>query len=139
MLTCCRVPPNCEFIVDDYEDQWLYSHPFDFIHGRELMGFVRDYGHLFKEAFEHLKPGSYLEMQTADPQLFSDNGTLHMAKYAKDWVRLVHQGSESLGRCMDQVATWENTMREAGFIDIRIKVYKVCLPLAFGSNANFDY
>jgi hypothetical protein len=31
------VPPNCRFIVENIEDDWVYREPFDFIHGRMLM------------------------------------------------------------------------------------------------------
>jgi hypothetical protein len=31
------VPPNCTFIVENFEDDWMFREPFDFIHGRTLM------------------------------------------------------------------------------------------------------
>ena len=31
------VPPNCTFLVDNIEDDWVYREPFDYIHGRMLM------------------------------------------------------------------------------------------------------
>lgn len=104
------------------------------------MGSVADYDHLFREAFRHLDPEGYFEMQTADPRFFSDDGTLEKAENANLWVRLLHEASEKLGRRMDQVGTWERTMKEAGFIDIKTKIYKVCLLLAaFRGNADFIY
>jgi SAM-dependent methyltransferase len=38
------VPPNCQFEIDDVEEDWPYrSDQFDFIHGRDLMTAVRDW------------------------------------------------------------------------------------------------
>lgn len=35
------VTPNLEFLVEDYEDEWLYKqNTFDFIHARLLSGYV---------------------------------------------------------------------------------------------------
>jgi hypothetical protein len=30
------LPPNCQFIVDNVEEEWVYSKPFDYIHSRML-------------------------------------------------------------------------------------------------------
>jgi len=30
------LPPNCQFIVDNVEDEWVYNEPFDYIHSRML-------------------------------------------------------------------------------------------------------
>ena len=30
------VPPNCSFIIDDIEDEWIFRKPFDYIHSRVL-------------------------------------------------------------------------------------------------------
>jgi len=35
-------PPNCAFEIDDFEAEWPFGIPFDYIHGRELAGSVRD-------------------------------------------------------------------------------------------------
>jgi hypothetical protein len=33
------VPPNLEFIIDDFEKDWIYAPDyFDFIHGRTIAG-----------------------------------------------------------------------------------------------------
>lgn len=46
------VPPNVSFFVDDVEADWTYSHPFDFIYMRMMIGSISDWGRLFKQAYE---------------------------------------------------------------------------------------
>lgn len=41
LLTVSRVPPNCEFYVDDF-DLGLGRRNVDFIHARGLFGSIRD-------------------------------------------------------------------------------------------------
>ncbi|KAI8710756.1 hypothetical protein NCS52_01535400 [Fusarium sp. LHS14.1] len=61
-------PLNCIFEIDDFEEEWLYTKPFDFIHARELEGCISDDDILFRRAFEHLKPGRYIEFQATYPR-----------------------------------------------------------------------
>jgi SAM-dependent methyltransferase len=54
------VPPNCHFVVDDAEDPWLFSHNFDYIHGRMLVTCFQSHLEVFRSAFDNLSPGGYL-------------------------------------------------------------------------------
>ncbi|KAH8661723.1 hypothetical protein BGZ61DRAFT_368615, partial [Ilyonectria robusta] len=54
--------PNYTFEVDDFESEWLYRTPFDFIHARELEGCITNDDKLFQRAFQHLVPGGYIEL-----------------------------------------------------------------------------
>ncbi|EIT75170.1 methyltransferase, putative [Aspergillus oryzae 100-8] len=46
------VPPNARFLVDDFEDDWIYEDQFDFIHGRYLAGAVKDWRRLMTQAYK---------------------------------------------------------------------------------------
>jgi trans-aconitate methyltransferase len=69
------VPPNCRFIVDNLESEWLYKpgEKFDFIHGRAICGSIKDWPRLYSQVFEHLKPGAWVEMQEYEGVLYSDD------------------------------------------------------------------
>jgi hypothetical protein len=121
-----RVPPNCIFEVDDYEADWIYARPFDFIHGRELAGFVAYYGQLFSQAFKHLKSGGYLEMQTIHPVAFSDDGTLEKAKNMTSFREMLIKSSEQFGKDITAAVTWKEEMVKAGFTDVKWETQKVC-------------
>jgi trans-aconitate methyltransferase len=69
------VPPNCRFEVDDAEDEWHYSQPFNYIHGRAMFSCFKEPLSVFKKAFDALAPGGYLEMQEIYFKTHSVDGT----------------------------------------------------------------
>lgn len=42
------MPPNVRFIVDDNEDDWEFSMPFDFVFARFMTGSIKDWPRFFK-------------------------------------------------------------------------------------------
>ena len=125
-----RIPPNCRFEVDDYEAPWSYSQPFDFIHGRELEGFVRDYDHLFTQALTNLKPNGWFEIASIEVISTSDDGTHHKAKCLMEAVENMHTAANEFGKSMTTVNTWKSRMEKAGFVNVHEDIYKV-YPLSF--------
>jgi trans-aconitate methyltransferase len=113
------------FEVDDFESQWLYAYPFDFIHGRELAGSVRDYDRLFAQALQNLKPGGYLEMQTFNPDVDCDDDTIEKATYTREWISNLHEASKRFGKSLIEAHTWKDKMVNAGFVDVTCRVFKV--------------
>jgi len=53
------VPPNVRFEIDNAEDEWMYGeNTFDFIHIRTLLGSIKDWDRLYRQAYRALKPVS---------------------------------------------------------------------------------
>lgn len=46
------MPPNVKFEVDDVEEDWLYSRPFDYIHLRFMNGSLADWKKIITKAYE---------------------------------------------------------------------------------------
>lgn len=57
-----EVPANVFFEVDDAQEEWTYSEPFDFIHMRGLGGAFRDWPAIYASAFKHLRSGGCFEI-----------------------------------------------------------------------------
>lgn len=55
------VPPNLTFEIDDLEELWTFSKPFDFIMARMTVQFFADPSRYCRQAFEHLSPGGWIE------------------------------------------------------------------------------
>ncbi|KAL5337989.1 S-adenosyl-L-methionine-dependent methyltransferase [Aspergillus crustosus] len=119
------IPPNCRFEVDDFELTWSYSQPFDYIHGRELEGFIRDHDHVFTEAFRNLKPGGYFEIASIDVNTYSDDDTHLRAKCLLESIVNMHEASKKFGKDMDTTATWKGRLERAGFINVHEETYKL--------------
>jgi len=120
------VPPNCQFEVFDVEDDWLFpKNSYDFIHARELIMAVRDWDRLFTQAWDHLKPGGYLEVGGMYPAPASDDGTLPEDSYLKQVEKLFFQMGDAMGAPMQAPTTWREKMERAGFADVKETIYKV--------------
>lgn len=122
----CRTPPNCSFEVDDFEADWPYRTPFDYIHGRELAGSIKNFDRLFSQAFKHLRSGGYLEMQSFRIEIFSDDDTVEKkAVYTKKWIGLLQEAAEKFGKPMANMDEWPDKMTKAGFEDVTMRIIKV--------------
>jgi SAM-dependent methyltransferase len=55
------VPPNVLFEIDDIEEPWTFSKPFDFIFARMTIQTIGNPSRFFEQAFEHLTPGGWVE------------------------------------------------------------------------------
>ncbi|GAB1198336.1 hypothetical protein APSETT444_007655 [Aspergillus pseudonomiae] len=120
-----RIPPNLRFEVDDFEAPWSYSQPFDYIHGRELEGFIRDHDRLFEQALANLKPGGWMEIASIEVNCFSDDGTHLKATSMMDGVKHMHLSAKKFGKDFDTVKNWKTQMENAGFVNVRDDVYKL--------------
>jgi hypothetical protein len=45
------VPPNVNFVIDDIDDEWTYSQPFDYIHSRVMTSCIADWGDYLTKCF----------------------------------------------------------------------------------------
>ncbi|RSL55526.1 hypothetical protein CEP53_007083 [Fusarium sp. AF-6] len=118
-------PPNCSFEVDDFEADWLYHRQFDFIHGRELEGCLSNDKKLFKQAYKHLSPGGYIELQAAYPPLKSDDDTGDKATDFHKWVNTICDASAKFGKPLTGAPEWRAMLEEVGFVDVQQEIRKV--------------
>ena len=84
-----NAPENVFFELDDAQDEWTYTDPFDFVHIRGLIGAFTDWSKVYHGAAKHLKRGASLEVadmglisltpQPEDSQLAVFNENLQLA------------------------------------------------------------
>ncbi|KAI5919997.1 S-adenosyl-L-methionine-dependent methyltransferase [Camillea tinctor] len=111
------LPQNCHFEIDDAEDEWTFSAPFDFIHGRALMSCFNDPRYVFRQAYAHLAPGGHIELQDAlFPMRWIGEPPRDSALYR--WNELMLQGVARLGRSWSHVQYYAEYLRDAGFEDV---------------------
>ncbi|KXH36300.1 hypothetical protein CSAL01_02670 [Colletotrichum salicis] len=118
------VPPNVKFEVDDFEEPWTYSQPYDYIHIRGLSGSVDDWGKFFKKAYDHLTPGGYTELFEGHMRPDCDDGTLTSESALMRWVDKVEEASKIFGRPYIDVLGLVPHLKKAGFVDVEIVKYK---------------
>ncbi|KAF5650126.1 methyltransferase [Fusarium tjaetaba] len=75
------IPTNLQFQVDDLEDEWTFSYPFDFIFARVMTGSIGDFPKFFTQSFNALSPGGWVECQDITFPAQCDDGTLKKDSY----------------------------------------------------------
>ena len=115
-LTTFSIPPNVEFQVDDVEDEWTYSKPFDYIHSRAMNGAVIDWATFFKRAYANLTPGGWFESQEFG-LMTCDDSTIDGTSLATG-LEIIDKGSKVLGRPFIKVWEMRHWMEEAGFVNV---------------------
>jgi SAM-dependent methyltransferase len=118
------VPPNCSFIVDNAEMDWIYSQPFDFIHARMLTFGIRDWPRLFRQSWDHLKPGGWVELQELRMPCRCDDGTAPRESPLINWSHIIVDSLATTG--IDPVASdkFEQQLAEQGFVNIKAETIK---------------
>ncbi|CAG8397560.1 unnamed protein product, partial [Penicillium salamii] len=118
------VAPNVEFIVEDFESEWLYQKDsFDFIHARLLAGCVGDWSQFFSRVFEHVKPGGYFEIKESAVWAWSDDGTLKADSPLFQYLQALDSAGRAMGRELNIYYKLKEWMIEAGFEDVQQFTY----------------
>ncbi|CAG8094896.1 unnamed protein product [Penicillium olsonii] len=121
------VPPNCRFIVDDAEADWLYSRsqPFDYIHSRDMGGSISDWPRLLAQSFQHLRPGGWIELCEFEVMLKSDDDSILLAPTLCEFLDHLDQASARFNRPMNIARHHRRQLIEAGFEEVHDDTFKV--------------
>ncbi|KAM5386585.1 hypothetical protein ACJZ2D_000548 [Fusarium nematophilum] len=122
------VPPNLKFEIEDCTQQWTFgSDSIDFVHLRYLVGSIKDWASLFKEAYRVCVPGGWAESYEGVPQMDSDDGTVPDDSAIAMWAKTFIKAGEQLDRPFTVLDDnlQQKGMEEAGFINIKSKTFKV--------------
>lgn len=117
------VPNNCNFQIWDFEDGWEFERRFDLIHGRFLIGSISAPEQLIRRAYEHLVPGGWLELQDVCPPT-SDDNTIPSKSAYRVWIDTWCEALRKAGRDPDLTTRYEDLMQKAGFINVKVELYK---------------
>ncbi|KAI1080841.1 S-adenosyl-L-methionine-dependent methyltransferase [Whalleya microplaca] len=114
---CVALPENCKFEIDDAEDEWTYTEPFDFIHGRALLSCFNDPAAVVRQAYKSMAPGGFIEFQDAlFPMCYIGEPPTESALYR--WNELMMEGVSRLGRSWSNVQHYRQYFEDAGFEDV---------------------
>ncbi|KAI1850364.1 hypothetical protein JX266_004222 [Neoarthrinium moseri] len=118
------VPANCRFEIDDVEDEWIYSHKFDYVHGRYMCAFLTDFPKLFGQAYDNLNPGGWVEFMETVIYFQSQDGSLEGTALER-WNKLLLEGIRNMGRNALSCMKYKKWMTDAGFINVEEKKFIV--------------
>ncbi|MCJ1285119.1 hypothetical protein MMC26_004457 [Xylographa opegraphella] len=118
------VPPNCSFIVDNVEEDWVYDQKFDFIHARMLVLGMHDWPRFFRQSWSYMKPGAWLEMQELQfPVRCADDDAGKESPF-REWSYRVMEAAEKVGINPTACEKFEEQLAQQGFVNIRYETIK---------------
>lgn len=115
--------------MEDCTQTWTFPpDDFDYVHIRYLFGSIQDWVAFFKEAYQVLKPGGWLESLEASPTIHAEDSTpLPSNSAIVQWGPLFISGGKIINRVFTVIEDdiQEKAMLEAGFVNIQVKDFKV--------------
>ncbi|KAF5577526.1 methyltransferase [Fusarium pseudocircinatum] len=118
------VPPNVEFFIDDIEEPWNFSEPFDYVHSRMMTFSIKSWPNLASSIYDNLVPGGYVELLEIDLFAHSDDNTLTEDHHLSKLIHLLDEASTKIGRPFQDNKKNKDILRDAGFVDIVETVFK---------------
>jgi len=78
---------------------------------------------MFEQAFKHLAPGGYIEMQDADfPGICADDSLINTS--LEKWYANILAGAAAMGRDLGIVKHYKRWMEEVGFVNVQERLYR---------------
>lgn len=111
-------PPNCMFEIDDIEDTWTYNYKFDFIHMRMMVGSIDDWPRCFRQCYEYLNPGGWIEIKDVKFPIEDNDNSFPKDCAVKKWADLILEGTTKLGRPADSAKDYKEQLIQAGFENV---------------------
>ncbi|RSL54844.1 hypothetical protein CEP54_009691 [Fusarium duplospermum] len=118
------VPPNVSFFVDDVEEEWTYTRPFDFIYLRAMTGSIRNWPRFFEKAYKNLSPGGFIELMDPIYPVTSDDDTVSKDSAVYKWSSLMNEAATKIGSGLDSGLRYKEQLIEAGFVNVVETPYK---------------
>lgn len=126
------VPANCQFEINDAEEDWGFNDHFDYIHARAIVTCFKNNRSIVQKIFENLSPGGYFELQDPTFPMKCDDGTLDGTPL-NEWGERMIESMARIGRNLTDGQNWGQYMREAGFEDVtEHRIYVPVNPWARG-------
>ena len=113
------VPPNCSFIIDNVEEDWVYDKKFDFIHSRMLVLGIHDWSRFFRQSWDYMKPGGWLEMQELQLPCQCDDGSATRESPFIDWSHKLMEAATNVSIDTLACEKFEDQLTRQGFINIK--------------------
>lgn len=120
------VPPNCFLQVEDVLHDWTWSHKFDLVHMRLMLGAFTDneWDALYRTIYDNLEPGGWIEQVELDVRVFSDDDTLPKDSLLAGWGDNFLGCSDRSGRPLSTQTTMAGRMASVGFINLQDDLFK---------------
>lgn len=118
------VPPNVHFLIDDVEDEWVESKPYDLIHMRHSCAYLKDVDRLLRQCYTNLRPGGWVEFSDFGGYLLCDDGTMPDDYPVNECFALVRRAMKQFGANYLIANEHEGNFKRAGFQNVQCRIIK---------------
>ncbi|OAA58349.1 hypothetical protein ISF_06888 [Cordyceps fumosorosea ARSEF 2679] len=119
------VPPNVKFLVDDVEAEWLNGDDFDLVHLRNMIPILKSPVNLLKQAYPHMRPGAWVELQDVDGAVHTDDDSVPKDWPLKIFTDLLIEAFAQFGTTANAAESGRQYLEEAGFVNIQHNYIKL--------------
>lgn len=129
-------PSNCRFMTANVEHDWNFETRFDYIHARMLTMGIHDWTRFFKQSWDFLEPGGWLEVnETRFPQFRAeadDKDGLPEGPFMR-WSRLCYEAALKAGINAQASEGLASLLEKQGFSNVeRVDIKWPIGPWAVG-------
>ncbi|KAF2396922.1 S-adenosyl-L-methionine-dependent methyltransferase [Trichodelitschia bisporula] len=121
------VPPNVEFEINDANEDWGFSAPFDFVHARYLGGAIRDWPKFVGQAYKYAKPGAWVEFMDFTMTFYTTHGAFRPGCAVDRWTEELKAALIDFGLEPEPGSKLGGWVNDAGFQNVSVK--KIALPV----------
>ena len=89
-----------------------------------MSGSIKDWPKLFRQAYDNLNPGGYIELCDPTNPAVSDDGTLAEDSDLAKWGNYMLEASEKMGAPLDSANRYKQQLIDAGFTNVVQEDYK---------------
>ncbi|KAI4216520.1 MAG: hypothetical protein LQ351_001009 [Letrouitia transgressa] len=89
-----------------------------------MYGSIADWHAFYRDCYDHLKPGGYLEQAEISPILKSDDGSITPGDYFDECGQLAVRCGEAFGKSLLVQQFMRDEIERAGFVEVVEEKYK---------------
>ncbi len=89
------------------------------------MGSIGDWPTLYRQAYEHMAPGGWIQHLDMDISFVSDDGTVGDDHIMAQWSKTFVDAGEKMGKTFNVPDRMQSLIHDAGFVDLHQVWYKV--------------
>ncbi|KAL2419894.1 Methyltransferase [Exophiala dermatitidis] len=122
--------PNLTHIMFDATDEWVLDDPnmkFDLVHIRSLFVGVKDWEALYKQCYENMNSGAWIEQMEVEIDALTDDEEILPGSQIKALCDFSKEMSRAAGRDFQISTVMKKKIEDAGFVDVQEQRLK--LPL----------
>lgn len=69
LIQPAKCPPNCTFIREDIEEDWIHEHAYDYVHWRLMVTAFNDHRAIIQKVFDNVPPGAWCEFHESTTEM----------------------------------------------------------------------